>query len=235
MKFKLISLKRTPDRLQEFIQHHPDFEFELFEAIEGQQLDVESLVHNRTIMPYILNMYKKGALGSAMSHISLWKECAQGNEWYTVIEDDAFLCKNFKEIVEKVQSETNNCDFIFWGTNVEAPFNVEILSGVATANIVINNNQLIQHIEKWPLQTVFPQLFPVLWAIGIPCYSIHPRSAQYLLDNCLPIRVYDNVHGNYGIDHSILHEVINQNMRAYISVPPIALTKNDVANSTNAY
>lgn len=55
---------------------------------------------------------KKNMLGNALSHISIWNEIANGKEQYAIIlEDDAVLVDNFRDIWNKLKSTLpNNLD-----------------------------------------------------------------------------------------------------------------------------
>ena len=63
----VISLKRTPERLNTFLNNNRHMDFQIFDAIDGSDLQ-----------PF--GNYNKYARANALSHIALWKKCAAGDE-----------------------------------------------------------------------------------------------------------------------------------------------------------
>jgi GR25 family glycosyltransferase involved in LPS biosynthesis len=230
MRFKVINLARTPQRLFTFKKNNPTFIFERFAAIDGTKINRQEIVDSGLFTEKTANRYTDGAIGVALSHRQLWQECVTAGENFTILEDDAVLIANFNEMVNRYTSGTKNWDFIFWGANLDQRIVAELSPGIAAAEIKFNQPGVIDNINRIKTQNLYPSLFRVHWAVGLVCYTITPKTAQYLLDNIFPIRDYFDFRDNHGVDNSIIEEL--SNMASYICFPPIALTLNDRYNST---
>ena len=232
MKFRVINLSRTPERLTLFKKNNPTFKFERFNAIDGQQINRDVLVQNNLATEPVAERYTDGAVGVALSHLELWKECVKLNVPMTILEDDAYLTPNFNELVVEHINKLENWDFIFWGMNLDQKMILELSPGIALAEINYQHTHVLNNIENITKQTtLIPQFYRCYWGVGLVCYSITPVVAKYLIDNIFPLHDYDTNRGpNGGIDNSIIEEL--PNILAYACIPPIALTKNDRYNST---
>lgn len=229
MHYYVISLDRTPERLEYFQSINQGFEFERFVAVDGQTLDKQTLLDAGLITDAVAQRYTKGALGVAMSHRALWKKCVDLNEPITILEDDAIINKNFKPVVEKVTPIDGDWDFIFWGSNLDQNVELVILPGLMLSSFKTILN--VEHMENLTQLNVPPSFYKCVFAVGLVSYSITPKCAKYLLDNCFPLHDPEHKqHLNFGIDHSVLEQLPNIN--AYYSFPPLVLTKNDQTTST---
>ena len=63
-----------------------------FNAIDGRLLEKRDSVH-----PACWSMCTPGAMGVALSHIAVWKLCAEQGGSTLILEDDANLCPGFRE------------------------------------------------------------------------------------------------------------------------------------------
>lgn len=230
MQYRVITLSRTPQRLARFTKDNPNFTFTPFTAIDGLTLDREKLQINNLVTAATKARYTAGALGVAMSHRALWQQCAVSLEPMTILEDDAYLTADFNQAVEKKLAEFTDWDFIFWGANLDQRISAVLADNIATAEINFNHADVLANIERITEQRIQPVLYRCLWAVGLVCYTITPLTARYLLKNIFPLRDYFSFRDNFGIDNSVIEELAN--MRSYISIPPIAMTKNDRTQST---
>lgn len=230
MRFKVINLTRTPERLYSFRKNNPGLAFERFSAVDGLTLNRDEMVKDNLITGPCAKRYTPGALGVAMSHRKLWQECAASRENYTIIEDDAWLCKNFNVAASNIFNTQKTWDFVFWGANFDQQLIVELSPGVATATINYSFDDIKNNISSIGQQKLVPTIYRTWWTVGLVCYSIRPTTAEYLLDTIFPLKDYVEWRDNYGIDNSIIEEL--KNINAGVSLPPLALTLNDRYNST---
>lgn len=101
MKAKIITLKNNElsERVaKDCIEQAAKFgiSVEIFNAING--LDYEQHLEKLNVRP--LKKFKKGkpgVYGCFLSHYYLWKECAESNEPYIVLEHDGFLIKSLPD------------------------------------------------------------------------------------------------------------------------------------------
>lgn len=230
MNYYLINLKRTPERLANFISNNPGFEFTRFEAVDGQNIDRTQLIEQNVITQSIANRYTSGAIGVALSHQQLWQKCIELGESITVIEDDAYLNKNFKAVVEHNTAINDGWDFIYWGSNLDQKIVVEMIPSVTLTTLETDANLLVNNINRFQNLNISTIFYKCLFAVGLVCYSVSPKGARYLLDTCFPLRDYDKPYLNFGIDHSVLETL--PEIMGYIVIPPLALTTNNQSEST---
>ena len=231
MKYKVINLSRTPDRLMAFKKRNPYFKFERFNAIDGKKVDRNELLQYNLMTKSTADRYTDGAVGVALSHKALWQECVDSNEPMTILEDDAYLIPNFNDFVLKHTNSIKNWDFIFWGMNLDQRIVLEMSPGIAAAEVKYNFDGVLANIDNITKQSdIVSHFFRCYWGVGLVCYSVTPQTAQYLLNNIFPLRDYFEFRDNHGIDNSIIEEL--QNMNAIACFPPVAMTLNDRYNST---
>lgn len=230
MNYYLITLQRTPERLKDFCLNNKNFLFDIFPACDGQTLSEGTIQDPSLFSEQIINRYTRGALGVALSHRELWQKCIALNEPITVIEDDAYLNKNFTKAAENIEQNKDHWDFIFWGSNPDQNVTLDLVPGVMRSEFRTDVAMLQHNINNFRDIEVVPLFYRCLFAIGLVCYSITPTGAKHLLNTVFPLRDYDKPYLNYGVDHSVLEEI--PNMRTYYSMPPLAMTKNDVGSST---
>src|SRR4029077_19869632 len=90
----VINLDRAPRKLQEFeAANRGLITFERFPAIEGLAVSKQAFVANGTFHADL--DYTPGAIGCALSHISLWKRTVASGKPLTIFEDDAHCSKDF--------------------------------------------------------------------------------------------------------------------------------------------
>jgi GR25 family glycosyltransferase involved in LPS biosynthesis len=84
----VISLKRTPQRLEEFRARNSKcgIDFCHFEGIDHRDIDLVAAANEITAKGTTL---KPGSIGAAMSHLALWRRCAGQTKHFVVLEDDA--------------------------------------------------------------------------------------------------------------------------------------------------
>lgn len=226
MKNYVISLKKTPERLQEFKDRNSHMSFDVFDAVDGSLLDP---VPN----------YRPGALGNAMSHIALWKLCAAGNEMFTICEDDAFLHKDFQGALNNLES-LNPFDFVCWGWNFDCPITVSSLPFLSPMQIVFSQDSMRVNKHNYlntPLSYVFKRLHLFN---GSFCYSITPAGAKQFLEICYPLKQTIIVNIPNGGSMTIPPSGLDMAMpeayektKSVLCFPPMALADNDHSTSLN--
>lgn len=109
MQIRVISLSRTPNRLNTFKQLNSNYlqGYQVFNAVDGNTIDYPKLLkmgfdtNKNWRDPNLKRTLTKGEIGCFLSHWYLWEECAQQSEPYLIVEDDI-------QFVEPVTSELLN-------------------------------------------------------------------------------------------------------------------------------
>jgi glycosyl transferase, family 25 len=236
MRTFIISLERTPERLERFHAINAgDPGFEYFAAVDGSTLSLEAVVAQGLFDPTV--RYTKGAIGNALSHISLWKDVRDSGQAATICEDDAILHANFQARSAELLQGLDHWDIVLWGWNFNSVLSAGLLPGLTDCTVVFNQDELRKNAIEWRQSVVEPRLFRLYRAFGTMCYSISPRGAQRLLSYMIPVRetqVYFPLL-NAVVTNSTLDVMLNgvyPNLDAFVSFPPLAVTYNDHSTST---
>ena len=240
MEYFVISLKKTPYRLEEFYKCNSHLNnIKHFEAIDSSDISRDDLISQNVILPD--NRFKVGALGNMLSHIALWKYAVENNTPLTIFEDDAIAHIKFLEISSDILNKLNHLyDFVGYGWNFDADLwasNIPFLSPFLTK---FNQNSLRTHKHSYLVADLSAIALKVYFSCGGTIgYTISPAGAQKFLQQSLPIGADLTLQipsGDridfplWGLDMAL--SKVYSISRSYISFPPIVLTDNNIAAST---
>ncbi len=233
---RVISLDRTPQRFAQFLADNAGFAVQRFAACDGGLLTPAGCVAEGLISAE--NIYNAGALGTARSHVTLWRECVASGAPMVVAEDDIVLRADFWPAMAALLERVPGWDIVLWTHNFDWPVKVAPAPGTGEAVIQYTAPGSELDVQTYRAATTPSFLLPLRSAAGIGCYSISPAGAARLLARCLPIGAafaeYATKPGlgweNNGIDVEMSRHYTG--MAAYIAMPPLALAPNDQAAST---
>lgn len=236
MTIKVISLSRTPDRLEKFKKINSHIDFEVFNAIDGKSIDKEAEAISAFFEKDLI--YTNGAYGCALSHIHLWIECIEKNQVITVLEDDVILHKDFynhhRNIMDTLPTDWDIC-LLSW--NLDSYLVTEVIKPNIPELTLLNQDHLIENFDLYRNAKLHPIPKKLLRAFGTSAYSISPNGARKIIDKIIPLRdFYVYFYGinkhirNNGIDIAMnnLYPEIN----SFVASPPIAFPINEHATST---
>jgi GR25 family glycosyltransferase involved in LPS biosynthesis len=230
MLIKVISLKRTPERLRKFKENNKKINYEIFEAIDGNQLDRYSNILEDFFNKEI--KYSSGAIGCALSHIQLWIEAVEKNQILTICEDDAILNHDFEKIVnDSINKLPENWAICHWSWNLDSFLVIDMIENMGRTIILTDQNQFINNTVVFQNERISPKLHKLIRSFGTSCYSISPEGATQLINKCLPLGNFElffqglnkNIPNN-GID--IAMNNFYETMDSYVAIPPLAFTPN---------
>lgn len=234
---RVINLDRTPERIKQFLARHPYLPVERFAAVDGAAIDRSACVREGIIAAD--NDYKPGAIGIAMSHVSLWRQCAAGTTAFHIVEDDVVLRHDFQAVAQRLLDTLDEWDVVLWGHNFDWPVQIRPAQGIGIG-VVQYDHQAVDEtsVDSFRSDTVIPFLAPLYSAAGICCYSVSPSGAARMLADCLPIRGEAAEYlaktgkswNNTGIDVEMSRHY--PKWRAYVAMPPVAVSYNDQSTST---
>ena len=236
-RIRVINLERSPERLTRFIERHPGLPVERFPAVDGAGLDRDACVKDGVITAD--NEYSPGAIGLAMSHIKLWRQCSAGSEPFHIAEDDAILRRDFESVAGTLLDTLDDWDIVLWGHNRDWPVHIRPAQGVGVVVVQYDHEAVDEtSLNLFRSATVTPILTPLFSAAGTCCYSVSPRGATRMLADCLPIgresAKYLAKTGadwyNTGIDVELSRHYAE--WRAYVALPLVAVSDNDQSAST---
>ena len=233
----LITLARTPERLEAFRRDNPTFtDVRVFEAIDGLRLDRAVLIAQKILDPAL--QYSVGALGCAMSHLTIWTNALQEGQGCTVFEDDAVISESFDEkSTDLLATLPEDWDLVLWGYNTDAHLTFRNAETGFYCTSRFDHQNLLKYKEDFRKKSGQSLLFGLLRAHGLIGYSISPGGISKMLAHVLPLRPMQTFYPgleknkeNTGIDDMMA--ACYDKMQAWVAFPPLVLAKNDVANST---
>ncbi len=234
----LISLRRTPERLELFqlINSQVELSYELLEAVDGRTVDRQRLVDTGLMIEGL--PWKPGAVGAALSHLLCWERAVETGRLVGILEDDVFLRHDFversKEIMEALPPDW---DIVHFGFNTDSLFDLEIHPGCNIQGGFDVQFPTLESCERFAANTGPAVPVRMRNSFGNCCYVVSPAGAQKLIDGCFPL-------SNHVVLIPMLHAMFRANskdvlmneqygnMAAFVSVPPIALPINDKDQST---
>lgn len=237
MDIRVINLDRSPDRLAGFLaRNHRHPGISRVPAVDGRQVDRRTLLEAGILDPAV--RYTDGAVGVALTQLAQWDGIRRGAGFATILEDDAILCANFEaEAARRIDALPPDWDLVLWGYNFDTALTYHLLPGISRCMAQFDQDAMRRGAGLWPDREVSTTLYPLERSLGIAAYSVSPRGAQRLFDFCVPIRPMLTVHPglpqplwNAGIDNMMANHW--PMMRAYVAVPPLALTRNEWETST---
>jgi GR25 family glycosyltransferase involved in LPS biosynthesis len=207
-----------------------------FPAVLGADIDRTELQADGVIEGDI--DYSNGALGCALSHLTLWREIAAGTQPVTVCEDDAVFAQDFVPTANaRLTALPDGWDIVVWGWNFDSWLVFQVLPNQLVCLLHGEGSITAADLQAAAHAPASPQLFRLDRACGTLCYTISPAGAARMLAHCTPLRTLPvflpqipTVVRNCGID--VMMSTIYPLLQAYVSVPPLAISPNINAQST---
>ncbi len=241
----VINLDRSKKRLADFhaLNGHLT-DVVRFSAIDGHELNIQSLVANGLVTANILETFSISTVGCAMSHVALWDTAIETNTPIIVCEDDAIFNHGFEACADQViRSLPPDWDMIHWGWNFDMFVSYELLPGVSDCLALFQQDRLRLNVETFQKQTIAPRAYRLQYLLGTPCYAISPKGARILRDKLLPFRPKrfpspqgfpGKIRPSFvvgGVDFA-LNTLYQTEINAFVCLPPLVITKNDHVAST---
>lgn len=234
----VISLKRTPERLTQFmtINGHLHLPFETMEAVDGLDLDREELARSGLTVPQL--DWRPGALGAAMSHRQCWLRVVESGRPMCILEDDIYMRRDFVQQANRLLAGLpEDWDHVQFGFNTDAVLDLQPLQGLNVRGPLSHHFPTVEQCEQFTRSSGDPILMPLHMAFGNSCYVVSSRGAQKLLDGVFPLSrrevlVVALPAVLVALSKDVLMNELYRDMAAFISIPPLALPANDKQVST---
>jgi glycosyl transferase family 25 len=190
-----IVMEKYPERVQNIkglIKTHGLDNAHIFPAIDGLIANKNLLLKQHMITPKMYEKLRPGAIGCAMSHVTLWKRLVESGEPYMVVlEDDLTLEDNFNQEI-----------YLFLK---HVPDDFDIAQIYLSKNKAITDSSQNQVVNKY-VKTGYPQN-------GTVAYIVSRKGAIKLLEYCVPIY--------HAVDIMIRQHIQNGKLIAYIPTQKI--------------
>jgi len=231
--FFVISLKRTPNRLEKFRANSTAIRFEHIEAIDGMSMD--SSARAGVVAPHATG-YTPGALGIAASHRALWLRCSERQNPFVICEDDAVLREDILDQLPRVVGGAGDWDIIMLGFNFDVGLETEIVPGILMGggfSIKYPSQQDLDAFVRGRGQVALQRLN---LCFGVCANAISPTGARRLLQKAFPmdnrptiIKSANRSFPAYGVD--CMMATLYPELSAYVCIAPLAMTPNNQKTS----
>lgn len=232
----VISLERTPERLQQFRQANGGIaDFRHFRAIDGARVDRARLCEAGLLESE--TTFGPGLLGAALSHLTLWEQIAKSRKAALICEDDALLSAFFPVHVETFVGRLRpDWDLILWGWNFDSVLCADMSPALCPFVARFDQDAMRANMRDYLRAPHTPTPLKVKRAFGLCCYSISPAGARKLLGFARPLRVAQVFVPGVGlVETESLDAMLNcvyDEIVAFAAWPPVAITPNDHDVST---
>ena len=237
MRVATISLKRTPERWNVFLERNQlalsNCEVLRIDGVDGSEL-LETNISTRLITQSAHQCWSPGAVGIGLSHMICWRLCSASQAPLVVLEDDVFLAPDWHEQLKSLLHPGRGMVLLGWNLDsmLRAEFNgqQEMVSLFEPAYPNEDALRAILNSDETRLCKRLRHTF------GLPGYWVAPKMAERLLKTIksletLPLRLG---RGFPKIETSGIDGLLNLHYReigAEVVIPPLALSKNDQLTS----
>jgi glycosyl transferase family 25 len=230
----VINLKTQPDKLTQFLAHNGPALIIPFEAIDGTKVSVTTMFE--IFRPYTAH-YPAGTIGNSLSHRALWHRCAEQEKNFLVFEDDAVVRHDIKAMLVRLLGSISAWDIVLLGYNFDSVLDFRVTDDIDFGGTFSELTPTPEQIGRFSESTETVALLRLNVALGTCAYAVSPIGARNLTRTCfpmdnrpVPLRVLGRSVPAFGID--CMMAVAYRNLRAFVCVPPLAMTPNDWTVST---
>ena len=232
----VISLKRTPGRLQAFFHRNEetlrDWKVHVIDGVDGI-LHKELLRQSRLISSNVAKGWTAGAIGSALSHMLGWRMCINIGAPLVIAEDDAILANNLKGQLEVIpESQKSAKSFFLLGWNLDSLLQAEVLPGTELISLFEPAYPSENELRRLVNSSEARKSCALKRCFGLPAYRVTPDIAQTLLTRFNPL-IAEQIEMGRGIPRhysETLDGLLNnqyEEINAKIAFPPLALALNN--------
>ena len=239
-RLSVITLQRTPKRLKWFLECNnkalESWNVDVIEGIDGV-LHKDLFQQSRLVSKNALNRWSAGAIGSALSHMHIWRMCIKVGQPMIIAEDDAILATGLKDSLEDLlQGEHEDPAFLLLGWNMDSVLQAEILTGLGIISLFEEAYPKEDELRRIVNYTTERRICKLKRCFGLPAYRITPRGAKYLLKKLNPLPSEPIIMGRGIPIHysNTLDGALNnlyEKIEAKVAFPPLALALNDQSKS----
>jgi glycosyl transferase, family 25 len=241
-KCYVISLARQPEKRSDFLDRNRQtgLQFEVFEAIDGNDLTFERCVQKGLIAANAV-FYTPGAIGCGASHFSLWKEAQSTQRNLLIFEDDAYCRHDIADRLKEILPLMPDWDIVLLGFNTNAVLDFRISRSCNLEGFFSNRNLSHEQLHEFTHETGAVVAARLNNAFGLCSYLVSPKGAEKLIslfpmDN-RPVFIPGNK-ASFGrgtfrcIIIDMLTNTLYRRINAYVTIPPLVLPRHDHLTST---
>lgn len=236
----VISLKSTPQRLEEFFRRNSrsleHWNVHVLDGVDGPE-HRELFKQSRLISSNVLKGWSAGAIGSALSHMLSWRLCLKLGKPIIIAEDDTILAEELHNKLQlMVQSKSNQHSFLLLGWNLDSLLQAEFEPGLGLISLFEPAYPKEEELTRLVNSRKERHICKLKRCFGLPAYRITPKMAKRLLEKLNPL-VSEAIPMGRGIPthfSETLDGVLNnqyEKIGAEVVFPPLALALNNQSES----
>jgi len=252
-KIYVINLKKRPDRKKRLKKDFPNIDFTFIEAIDGDELNLDTLIKNKTINSSFYDpagMLTMGIFACALSHKKAWNQALlDGVENALFLEDDVFSIdpcvkdKQYTPLYKSIMDEINGLDWdiIHLGKQKQHNTGINIGDHLIDSRTGSNFNGAHSYIvKKETIKFLLNNVSPIKYAADVYLdqisYSLNNFTLKTSLfrqhsdmgdatysDSDTYFNEYREGGGNVGISFDQKGNVLNKKIAHYVKHPKDSL------------
>lgn len=163
--------------MQELLNYNNITNYERFDAIDGQELKI-----NNPLLRFFDNSFRRGMIGSCLSHYTLWKELTHDScDHYVILEDDVTFANDFSTNLNNVFEILDSQDIVLLGYSTEP--NKEFIKNIyESEDVLIYDLPQTSHILNSSFGYVISKNFANILTSNIEQYGFRRTIDTILLD-----------------------------------------------------
>ena len=187
----VIAMDQDSQRFRSFENNNSHLNFQVFNAVNGKNLDFNELISNGLITEELSTspLLTKGTAGCAESHRSLWRKSVDDNINLFILEDDCYTHPSIEPFINARMQTLTSIDICLFGVNTDVD-----LHSISPQGLASITNFMPKHPgDEWiknalrrtnPAEARFHKL---LRGAGFCAYFITPKGAAKMLEKIFPL------------------------------------------------
>jgi len=238
LQARVISLARTPERLEAFRQRFALASPTIAWApgVDGACLELETLLAEGVVDASAMS-WPVGQLGCGLSHLACWRECVQLNQSLLIFEDDAVPAVDWQDKLSGLVDKLVGVEFelLLLGWNLDSCTELQWAPGHHLTSLYRPRYPDQASLASALASVQDRQWLRLMQAFGLAAYIVSPKGARALLDWALPLRSLTisnlalNAYAPTSLDGQL--NGIYQQLQAWACFPPLIVGSNDQAQS----
>ena len=228
----VIAMDQDSQRFRSFENNNSHLNFQVFNAVNGKNLDFNELISNGLITEELSTspLLTKGTAGCAESHRSLWRKSVDDNINLFILEDDCYTHPSIEPFINARMQTLTSIDICLFGVNTNVDFHSISPQGLASITTFMPKHPREEWIRNALRRTNSTEVrfHKLLRGAGFCAYFITPKGASKMLEQIFPLSLeakdpYRNILP-FSIDRSA--SKIYRDIAAAVCQPFLAFTPN---------
>jgi hypothetical protein len=177
--------------------------------------------------------YDTAAIGTLLSHLSLWKMAVVEDRPLTICRDNAVFNNKFAATHDVLLGFCRDrFDIVYWGWNFNAALKYDLMACGIQSVLFCDQWSSSDLLARFKQIDIYPAIYKLHEIYGLVCYTVSPKGARKLIERVLPVKAASVVSAssrrpvpNIGIDVSM--NGIHSQIDSLVCIPPLVAAPND--------